>query len=465
MRRGIIGLSLLLTISLIPANSATPPKAGSICSKQGVTKTYQGKKFTCIKSGKKLVWDKGFPVKTGSPTSSPLPQPSSTSIPSATPSVTPAVTPSVTPAATPSVNSDLSKCSNENIFKRLPVELSKISYVAPIGVLAPVGGSPLPKQHTGFMLNEYGVPIFAPGDLTIIQIRKVSYNVSPTRPGYIDYAIFFSVCDEVRGHFGHITNLNPMLQARASDYQCSSYSTVDETVESCTANVKIKVAEGTQIATSGTASHSPAVDIGMSDSRVTDGYLNAARYGKDNAPGTICPWDFYIESVKTQIYSKIGLSATSLSTESPKCGTLAIDRFGTAAGRWTSKDNPGNGFDPADGKFLVLVADTYRPQTRIAYSTRLDGIASNLQFEPVNYPRFPVQESGRVNRQPTQITDDGNIYCYVVDLTTSTESFLVQLINKSELKVEKVMHQAGASSCSRAINEWNFSSRAITLIR
>lgn len=465
MRRGIIGLSLLLTISLIPANSATPPKAGSICSKQGVTKTYQGKKFTCIKSGKKLVWDKGFPVKTGSPTSSPLPQPSSTSIPSATPSVTPAVTPSVTPAATPSVNSDLSKCSNENIFKRLPVELSKISYVAPIGVLAPVGGSPLPKQHTGFMLNEYGVPIFAPGDLTIIQIRKVSYNVSPTRPGYIDYAIFFSVCDEVRGHFGHITNLNPILQPRASDYQCSSYSTVDETVESCTANVKIKVAEGTQIATSGTASHSPAVDIGMSDSRVTDGYLNAARYGKDNAPGTICPWDFYIESVKTQIYSKIGLSATSLSTESPKCGTLAIDRFGTAAGRWTSKDNPGNGFDPADGKFLVLVADTYRPQTRIAYSTRLDGIASNLQFEPVNYPRFPVQESGRVNRQPTQITDDGNIYCYVVDLTTSTESFLVQLINKSELKVEKVMHQAGASSCSRAINEWNFSSRAITLIR
>lgn len=93
-------------------------------------------------------------------------------------------------------------------FKRLPVEVSKISYVAPIGVLAPVGGSPLPKQHTGFMLNEFGVPIFAPGDLTITQIRKVTYNVSPTRPGYIDYAIFFSVCDEVRGHFGHITNLN-----------------------------------------------------------------------------------------------------------------------------------------------------------------------------------------------------------------------------------------------------------------
>ena len=451
MRKRLIALlvitPLLLSSQISVSNAAA--KAGAKCAKLGSKSVVGSKTFTCIKSGKNLVWDKGLPVKAVSPTSGPLPQPSTTS----------------TPSATPSANSDFSKCSIENIFKRLPVEVSKISYVAPIGVLAPVGGSPLPKQHTGFMLNEFGVPIFAPGDLTITQIRKVTYNVSPTRPGYIDYAIFFSVCDEVRGHFGHITNLNPILQPRATEYQCSSYSTVDETVQSCTANVKIKVAEGTQIATSGTASHSPAVDTGMSDSRVTDGYVNPGRYGKDNAPGTICPWDFYVDSVKTQLYSKIGLSATNLSTESPKCGTLAIDKFGTAAGRWTSKDNPGNGFDPADGKFLVLVADTYQPQSRIAYSTRLEAIASNLKFEPVNYPRFPAKESGRVNRQPVQITDDGNIYCYVVDLTTSTESFLVQLINKSELKVEKVPHQAGASTCSRGVNEWIFSSRAIALIR
>lgn len=451
MRKRLITLlvitPLLLSTQISASNAAA--KAGAKCAKVGSKSVVGSKTFTCIKSGKNLVWDKGLPVKAVSPTSGPLPQPSTTS----------------TPSATPSANSDFSKCSIENIFKRLPVEVSKISYVAPIGVLAPVGGSPLPKQHTGFMLNEFGVPIFAPGDLTITQIRKVTYNVSPTRPGYIDYAIFFSVCDEVRGHFGHITNLNPILQPRATEYQCSSYSTVDETVQSCTANVKIKVAEGTQIATSGTASHSPAVDTGMSDSRVTDGYVNPGRYGKDNASGTICPWDFYVDSVKTQLYSKIGLSATNLSTESPKCGTLAIDKIGTAAGRWTSKDNPGNGFDPADGKFLVLVADTYQPQSRIAYSTRLEAIASNLQFEPVNYPRFPAKESGRVNRQPVQITDDGNIYCYVVDLTTSTESFLVQLINKSELKVEKVPHQAGASTCSRGVNEWIFSSRAIALIR
>ena len=77
MRRGILGLSLLLSIYLIPAYSATPPKAGSVCSKQGITKIYQSKKFTCIKSGKKLVWNKGVAINKpkSPPASTPTPTP------------------------------------------------------------------------------------------------------------------------------------------------------------------------------------------------------------------------------------------------------------------------------------------------------------------------------------------------------------------------------------------------------
>ena len=71
MREVIIGLSLLLSISLIPAYSATPPKAGSLCSKQGNTKSYQGKKYTCLKSGNKLVWSKGVPNKNALPSQRP----------------------------------------------------------------------------------------------------------------------------------------------------------------------------------------------------------------------------------------------------------------------------------------------------------------------------------------------------------------------------------------------------------
>ena len=57
-------LLLLVAISLVgiaPASAVV--KAGSTCSKFGATSTVSGKKFTCIKSGKKLIWNKGVAVK------------------------------------------------------------------------------------------------------------------------------------------------------------------------------------------------------------------------------------------------------------------------------------------------------------------------------------------------------------------------------------------------------------------
>lgn len=56
-------LSLVLSLPLIPANAAV--KAGATCKTAGSTSVTAGKTYTCIKSGKKLVWDKGrvIPLK------------------------------------------------------------------------------------------------------------------------------------------------------------------------------------------------------------------------------------------------------------------------------------------------------------------------------------------------------------------------------------------------------------------
>ena len=62
MKLRVILIALLLLAPLTPSMSATPPKAGAICSKAGLTKNYNGKKYTCIKSGKKLVWSKGTQI-------------------------------------------------------------------------------------------------------------------------------------------------------------------------------------------------------------------------------------------------------------------------------------------------------------------------------------------------------------------------------------------------------------------
>lgn len=90
VKKGVLGLLLLFTFSYLPSFAATTPKPGSSCAKQGITKAYKGKKYTCIKSGRKLVWNKGVLVKKAAPQA--IPKPTLTSKPTPTPTATPTAT-------------------------------------------------------------------------------------------------------------------------------------------------------------------------------------------------------------------------------------------------------------------------------------------------------------------------------------------------------------------------------------
>jgi hypothetical protein len=76
-------VALLLTLPLTPLQAAV--KAGATCSKAGLKSVASGKTFTCVKSGKKFVWDKGVAVT----------KPTVVSTPSATPTPTPTPTPEI----------------------------------------------------------------------------------------------------------------------------------------------------------------------------------------------------------------------------------------------------------------------------------------------------------------------------------------------------------------------------------
>ena len=69
-------LSLYLSITSIPVNAAV--KAGGVCTKAGITSIASGKTFTCVKSGGKLVWNKGISFMKPKPASSQNTTPSST---------------------------------------------------------------------------------------------------------------------------------------------------------------------------------------------------------------------------------------------------------------------------------------------------------------------------------------------------------------------------------------------------
>lgn len=109
MRVRVVALIFLLLLPLVSAMATTPPKPGTPCGKVGATAIYSGKKFTCIKSGKKVIWNQGVLIKVPAPQPTPpafpspfsTPTPSPTSSTTTTPSSTPSPSPTSSPTATP----------------------------------------------------------------------------------------------------------------------------------------------------------------------------------------------------------------------------------------------------------------------------------------------------------------------------------------------------------------------------
>ncbi len=68
----LVALSFMGTFLTVPAIAAV--KAGASCPKVGKTSVASGKTFTCVKSGKKLLWNKGIALT--KPAATPTPSPS-----------------------------------------------------------------------------------------------------------------------------------------------------------------------------------------------------------------------------------------------------------------------------------------------------------------------------------------------------------------------------------------------------
>jgi hypothetical protein len=78
-KRFLVLLTVTLTLGLLHPIATAAPKPGTACKKAGQTSTSAGIKYTCIKSGKKLVWNKGVEVKKATPSPTPTTEPSAQS--------------------------------------------------------------------------------------------------------------------------------------------------------------------------------------------------------------------------------------------------------------------------------------------------------------------------------------------------------------------------------------------------
>jgi len=103
--------AVFLSVLTMPSQAATI--AGTKCTKVGTTKTVGSIKHFCVKSGNKLIWNKGTVLKV-TPKASVKPSASSTPTPAQT--ATQSVSPSK--SATPNASSGLTKLTLEEVGKR-----------------------------------------------------------------------------------------------------------------------------------------------------------------------------------------------------------------------------------------------------------------------------------------------------------------------------------------------------------
>jgi cytochrome b involved in lipid metabolism len=110
----ILLIAVFLSAISMPSQAATI--AGTKCTKVGTTKTVSKVKYFCVKSGTKLIWNKGTVIKTTpKPSVSATAKPSVSASPASSQSA--AQSPSPTKTATPSASSGLTKLTLEEVKK------------------------------------------------------------------------------------------------------------------------------------------------------------------------------------------------------------------------------------------------------------------------------------------------------------------------------------------------------------
>ena len=153
-----------MLISLATPVQAATPKAGAKCTKAGTTSISSGKKFTCVKSGTKLVWNKGVAI-TAAPKPSPNPvfkpvEPTPTSTPM--PSPTPTPTPSVKPLE---INATAKKAFD--IIQGARSQNSQLTYIYRIGSYAAPDVAKAVQQYVENAAQVYSLFLDTPKVVTI----------------------------------------------------------------------------------------------------------------------------------------------------------------------------------------------------------------------------------------------------------------------------------------------------------
>ena len=362
------------------------------------------------------------------------------------------------PTGAPGVSNS---CGPLPYFTVLPVAPGDIDAVAVVGGLGAPGHT-LPTAQSGILLARINVPVLSPGRIQPTQLRRVTYVASPNRQGEIDYALFYGVCRDVDGWFGHLTTVPGKILERADFSNCERYNTSIETVESCTSNLSnLTLSAGESMGTGGLSVELGLVglDIGLLDQRVNHFYVTRSRYPAGTFHA-VCPWEYFDDTNRGILLSALrDLGRPGLVPGGePRCGTMEVDVAGTAKGVWAEVGVTG----PLQGdetRYMTLANYPYRPEEMLALSLGPAALGARVAV-------VPRATTGRVNRSFEQVTGDGLMYCYsATDPPDLGRSWLLSLAGGGTLRIEQIEHIGAPGPCVDDPATWSFGPNAMAFVR
>lgn len=356
----------------------------------------------------------------------------------------------------------LEPCGALPLFTVMPVPAHEIEWADVVGrVGAP--SQTLPKAHTGVILKRAGVPLVAPGAVTVERVGRVRYLASPFRQGLTDYDVTFHACREVSGHFAHVPSLASWLPANVEWGHCQTYNTAEETVEACAASdLRIRLAAGEAMGTAGTSPEMGlSLDMGLRDTRVTHQYISAWRFPEQQLHA-VCPFEYYDAVSREAFLSRLrdGSNPGRAPAGEPRCGTMQVDVAGTAQGVWAEPGMTGVAGPNDFHRFVALVNNPYQPEAELTLALGPEALGSANVV-------VPKTTTGRVNRAFHQVAADGAIHCYGPYSTHHgpLASWLLAVGTDGRLTIEHVAHGEAPSPCGGDPAGWSFSAEAVTLVR
>lgn len=346
----------------------------------------------------------------------------------------------------------LPSCGNQReFFSVSPLKLSDIHGIVPLGTLAPTSHV-LPTHHLYFhprRVNprDFGslpaeVPVFAPGNVTITEVRFTS---SKERPDFDDVSYYFAPCREVKSYLDHFKTMAPKIKeayeaaptVRCDEYQRSYSKFGTLTFKHCMKKVNISVKAGEEVGTAGGGEGQMVFDFGLFDKRVTPATLaNPKRWlGQEQKQYTVCPLAYYSSPLKNQLKDRLGTpDGNHKRTMEPMCGTANWDLPGTAQGVWIAK---GEQYVAHENPHLALAYDNIDPSIGVI---SMGNSGDHKGFSWGVYLFRPNNE-GRVNRLFKEITADAKVYCFETKDSYHNNApvgIILQMPTSETLQIEKL---------------------------